>query len=57
VVRLEVLAGIEIVGIEENEALQRYFPDLEKGVVVNGVNPATPAAGSDLERRRHFEGG
>ena len=40
--------GIEIVGIEENEALQRYFPDLRKGVVVNGIQPGTPAAGSDL---------
>ena len=40
--------GIEIVGIEENEALQRYFPDLKKGVVVNGIQPGTPAAGSDL---------
>ena len=38
--------GIEIVGIEENEALQRYFPDLKKGVVVNGIAPAPlrPAA-------------
>jgi serine protease Do len=40
--------GIEIVGIEENEALQRYFPDLSRGVVVNGIQPGTPAAGSDL---------
>jgi serine protease Do len=40
--------GIEIVGIEENEALQRYFPGLEKGVVVNGIQSGTPAAGSDL---------
>lgn len=40
--------GIEIVGIEENEALQRYFPDLKRGVVVNGIQPGTPAAGSDL---------
>jgi serine protease Do len=40
--------GIEIVGIEENEALQRYFPDLKNGVVVNGIQPGTPAAGSDL---------
>jgi serine protease Do len=40
--------GIEIVGIEESEALQRYFPDLKKGVVVNGIQPGTPAAGSDL---------
>src|SRR4029077_6562948 len=27
--------GIEIVGIEENEGLQRYFPELKKGVVIN----------------------
>ena len=40
--------GIEIVGIEESEALQRYFPDLKKGVVVNGIQPGTPAASSDL---------
>jgi serine protease Do len=40
--------GIEIVGIEENEALQNYFPDLKKGVVVNGIQPGTPAASSDL---------
>ncbi len=40
--------GIEIMGIEENEALQRYFPDLKKGVVVNGIQPGTPAASSDL---------
>ncbi len=40
--------GIEIVGIEESEALQRYFPDLKKGVVVNGIAPGTPASGSDL---------
>ena len=40
--------GIEIVGIEENEALQNYFPDLKKGVVVNGIQPGTPAANSDL---------
>jgi Do/DeqQ family serine protease len=40
--------GIEIVGIEENEALQRYFPNLSKGVVVNGIQPGTPAASSDL---------
>ena len=40
--------GIEIVGIEESEALQRYFPDLKQGVVVNGIQPGTPAAGSDL---------
>ena len=35
-------------GIEENEALQDYFPDLKKGVVVNGIQPGTPAASSDL---------
>jgi serine protease Do len=40
--------GIEIMGIEESEALQRYFPDLKKGVVVNGIQPGTPAASSDL---------
>ena len=40
--------GIEIVGIEESEALQRYFPDVQKGVVVNGIEPGTPASGSDL---------
>ncbi|HEY5706420.1 MAG TPA: trypsin-like peptidase domain-containing protein [Terrimicrobiaceae bacterium] len=40
--------GIEIVGIEENEALQQYFPDLKKGVVVNGIAPGTPASSSDL---------
>jgi len=40
--------GIEIVGIEESEALQRYFPNLKKGVVVNGIEPGTPASGSDL---------
>ena len=40
--------GIEIVGIEENEALQSYFPDLKQGVVVNGIQPGTPAASSDL---------
>ena len=40
--------GIEIVGIEESEALQSYFPDLKKGVVVNGIHPGTPAASSDL---------
>ena len=40
--------GIEIVGIEESQALQRYFPDLKKGVVVNGIAPGTPASGSDL---------
>jgi serine protease Do len=40
--------GIEIVGIEESEALQRYFPDVKKGVVVNGIQPGTPAATSDL---------
>ena len=40
--------GIEIVGIEESEALQRYFPDVKKGVVVNGIEPGTPASGSDL---------
>ena len=40
--------GIEIVGIEENEALQSYFPDLKQGVVVNGIQPGTPAATSDL---------
>ncbi len=40
--------GIEIVGIEESEALQRYFPDLKRGVVVNGIAPGTPASSSDL---------
>jgi len=40
--------GIEIVGIEESEALQRYFPDLKKGVVVNGIAPGAPASSSDL---------
>jgi serine protease Do len=40
--------GIEIVGIEESEALQRYFPDVQKGVVVNGIEPGTPASSSDL---------
>jgi membrane-associated protease RseP (regulator of RpoE activity) len=40
--------GIEIVGIGESEALQRYFPDLKQGVVVNGIQPGTPAASSDL---------
>ncbi|HEY5811358.1 MAG TPA: trypsin-like peptidase domain-containing protein [Terrimicrobiaceae bacterium] len=40
--------GIEIVGIQESEALQRYFPDLKNGVVVNAVQPGTPAASSDL---------
>jgi serine protease Do len=40
--------GIEIVGIEESDALQRYFPDVTKGVVVNGIEPGTPASGSDL---------
>ncbi|HEU4678906.1 MAG TPA: trypsin-like peptidase domain-containing protein [Terrimicrobiaceae bacterium] len=40
--------GIEIMGIEESEALQRYFPDLKQGVVVNGIQPGTPAASSDL---------
>jgi serine protease Do len=40
--------GIEIVGIEESEALQRYFPDIKKGVVVNGIEPGTPASRSDL---------
>ncbi|HVQ19596.1 MAG TPA: trypsin-like peptidase domain-containing protein [Terrimicrobiaceae bacterium] len=40
--------GIEIVGIEENEGLQRYFPELKKGVVINGIAPGTPASRSDL---------
>ncbi len=40
--------GIEIVGIEESEALQRYFPDVKKGVVVNGIEPGAPASRSDL---------
>jgi serine protease Do len=40
--------GIEIVGIEESDALQKYFPDLKNGVVVNGIEPGAPAAGSDL---------
>ncbi len=40
--------GIEIVGIEESEALQRYFPDLKRGVVVNGIAPGTPASSSAL---------
>jgi serine protease Do len=40
--------GIEIVGIEESDALQRYFPDVAKGVVVNGIEPGTPASSSDL---------
>ncbi|HEY5742098.1 MAG TPA: trypsin-like peptidase domain-containing protein, partial [Terrimicrobiaceae bacterium] len=40
--------GIEIVGIQESEALQRYFPDLKSGVVVNGVQSGTPAESSDL---------
>ncbi len=40
--------GIEIVGIEESEALQGYFPDLKRGVVVNGIAPGTPASSSDL---------
>ena len=40
--------GIEIVGIEESEALQEYFPDVQKGVVVNGIEPGAPAASSEL---------
>ena len=40
--------GIEIVGIEESEALQKYFPDVKKGVVVNGIEPGAPASSSDL---------
>jgi serine protease Do len=40
--------GIEIVGIEESEALQKYFPDVKRGVVVNGIEPGAPASNSDL---------
>lgn len=40
--------GISIVGIEENSRARQYFPDLEKGVVVNSIEPDAPASYSDL---------
>jgi serine protease Do len=40
--------GIGIKGIEESVALQNYFTSLEKGVVVEQIDPNTPAFSSDL---------
>jgi serine protease Do len=40
--------GIGIKGIEESIALQNYFSALEKGVVVEQIEPNTPAYSSEL---------
>lgn len=40
--------GISIVGIEENPRARQMFPSLEKGVVVNSIEPNAPASYSDL---------
>ncbi len=40
--------GIQIMGLQEREELQPYFPGIEQGVVVMGIEPETPAFGSDL---------
>jgi len=40
--------GIEIIGLQDNEDVQQYFPNLDKGVVVNRIEPETPAATSGL---------
>lgn len=40
--------GIGIKGIEESVALQNYFSGLDKGVVVEQIDPNTPAYSSEL---------
>ncbi len=40
--------GIVITGLQEAAQLQRYFPGLEKGVVVRGIETGAPAESSDL---------
>lgn len=40
--------GISIAGIQESVQLQRLFPGVERGVVVQGIQPDAPALSSDL---------
>ncbi|CAN5458739.1 DegQ family serine endoprotease [soil metagenome] len=40
--------GIQIMGLGEREELQSYFPGMDKGVIVMGIEPETPAYSSDL---------
>ena len=40
--------GIEIIGLEDNEEAQKYFPGLTKGVIVRNIEPNTPAYDSEL---------
>ncbi len=40
--------GIKIVGLEESEEAQQYFPNLQKGILVMNIEPNTPAYNSDL---------
>lgn len=41
--------GISIAGLEEITQLQRFFPGLSKGVVVQEIKTGTPAESSDLQ--------
>ncbi len=40
--------GISIAGVEENVQLRRLFPSVNRGVVVQGIEPNAPAQSSDL---------
>lgn len=40
--------GIQISGLGDHEEMQQYFPGMDKGVVVMGIEPETPAFNSDL---------
>ncbi len=40
--------GISIVGIEESSRARQFFTDLERGVVVNAIDPTAPAGNSEL---------
>ena len=43
--------GISIVGISESAIARDYFPDLDHGVVVEDIEPNTPAGLSQLRRK------
>ena len=40
--------GIEIIGLEDNEEVRKYFPGLTKGVIVRNIDLNTPAYDSEL---------